>query len=169
MIYLIADLHLNHRNIIRYCDRPFTSVEEMNETLITNWNKIVRRDDVVFVVGDLAFCRKGDKISQWTNQLNGHIILIVGNHDRGNLDSVLHMDKCILTYKGRELLLVHDPHTVNGWEGFVVHGHVHNNDLVNFPFMNRERKTINVGVELINYTPVSIDFLIEAIEDKTKG
>ena len=119
--------------------------------------------------GAMIFGRKKDKIRRWTEQLNGHIILIKGNHDRGNLDSILHTDRCVLTYEGKELLLVHDPHTVNGWEGFVVHGHVHNNDLVNFPFVNRERKTINVGVELINYTPVSIDFLIEAIEDNAKG
>lgn len=78
MNYLISDLHLNHANIIKYCGRPFRNVEEMNATLVGNWNRVVKEDDTVFFLGDLAFGR--DPLS-WLEELNGHIVLIKGSHD----------------------------------------------------------------------------------------
>ena len=55
MIYFTSDLHLGHANIIRHCNRPFSSVEEMDETLIRNWAKRVKANDTVYVLGDLMF------------------------------------------------------------------------------------------------------------------
>ncbi len=54
MVYLISDLHLDHKNIIRYCDRYFSSVEEMNRTIIDNWNRVVKEGDFTHLVGDLV-------------------------------------------------------------------------------------------------------------------
>ena len=53
-IFFTADTHWGHRNIIRYCQRPFADVDEMNEALITNWNSTVGKDDIVFHLGDFA-------------------------------------------------------------------------------------------------------------------
>ena len=53
MIYFTADTHFDHANIIRFCNRPFATVEEMNETLITNWNRKVHANDTVFIIGDM--------------------------------------------------------------------------------------------------------------------
>jgi calcineurin-like phosphoesterase family protein len=93
--------------------------------------------------------------------VNGNVILLIGNHDRGYLDSVPHANKCVLSYKRKEFLLIHDPEKVRKWDGWVIHGHEHNNKPEKYPFINGKNKTINVSVELINYTRVSIDFLVD--------
>lgn len=79
-IFLTSDTHFGHCNIIRYCNRPFNSVEEMDEKLISNWNSVVSKDSTVFHLGDFAFCGS-DKMSKILSRLNGHIVLIKGNHD----------------------------------------------------------------------------------------
>jgi calcineurin-like phosphoesterase family protein len=165
MIYLISDLHLDHKNITRYCDRPFSSVEEMNRTIIDNWNEVVEEDDFVYLVGDLAFGRRRSKMRYWLKKLNGNVILILGNHDKGYLDSIVHADKCVLFYKGKKFLLIHDPKMVNSWDDWVIHGHEHNNKPEKYPFMNGKNRTINVSVELINYTPISLDFLVDRMDN----
>ncbi|MBP5230316.1 MAG: hydrolase, partial [Clostridia bacterium] len=55
MVYFIADTHFGHKNILRICGRPFETIEEMNETLIRNWNERVRGSDTVYIVGDMFF------------------------------------------------------------------------------------------------------------------
>lgn len=82
--FFTSDTHFNHANIIRFCNCPFKDVEQMNETLIANWNRVVGMDDTVFHLGD--FCLGG--AAEWTkvlDRLNGKIYLIMGNHDLKNL------------------------------------------------------------------------------------
>ena len=55
-IFFTSDLHFSHANIIKYCQRPFDSVAEMNDALIENWNARVQHDDIVYVLGDMFFC-----------------------------------------------------------------------------------------------------------------
>jgi calcineurin-like phosphoesterase family protein len=78
--FFTADTHLGHSAIIRFCSRPFLNVEEMNEIIIKNWNFKVKPKDRVYIIGDFAFGSR-EKILNYTQRLNGHIILIVGNHD----------------------------------------------------------------------------------------
>ena len=78
-IFFTADTHWGHRNIIRYCQRPFADVDEMNEALITNWNSTIGKDDIVFHLGDFAMGGS----AEWCRlleRLNGRIYLILGNH-----------------------------------------------------------------------------------------
>ena len=75
-VFFIGDLHLDHANIIKYCSRPFSSVEEMNNTMINNWNNSIKKDDVVFFLGDMALGRGSRKADYWVNKLNGNIIFI---------------------------------------------------------------------------------------------
>ena len=58
-LFFTSDTHFNHTNILRYCNRPFKTVGQMNETIITNWNNVVGPDDVIFHLGD--FCLGGAK------------------------------------------------------------------------------------------------------------
>ena len=79
-IFFTADTHWGHRNIIRYCQRPFADVDEMNEALITNWNSTIGKDDIVFHLGDFAMGGS----AEWCRlleRLNGRIYLILGNHE----------------------------------------------------------------------------------------
>lgn len=77
-----ADTHFSHRNIIKYCNRPFTNVTEMNEQLIANWNAVVNPTDIVYHLGDVAFCCTMEEALAVMKQLNGIKHLIVGNHDK---------------------------------------------------------------------------------------
>jgi calcineurin-like phosphoesterase family protein len=79
MIFFTSDNHFYHTNVIRYCNRPFTSVEEMNEALINNWNSKVSPNDHIYVLGDHSFYDSKGICSQ----LNGTKTLIVGDHDKG--------------------------------------------------------------------------------------
>lgn len=79
-IFVISDTHFGHEAIIRYCNRPFTSVEEMDQTMIKRWNETVSNSDIVIHLGDFALYGK-DRIKEIVKQLNGKKILIMGNHD----------------------------------------------------------------------------------------
>lgn len=80
-LFFTADLHFGHTNSIKYDNRPFKNVEEMNSTLINNWNKVVPYDGVTFCLGDVGLM-PADKLRDILNQLNGKIYLVKGNHDR---------------------------------------------------------------------------------------
>ena len=86
--FFTSDTHFNHANIIRFCNRPFKDVEQMNEVMIANWNNVIGKDDTVFHLGD--FCLGG--AAEWTkilDRLNGKIYLIMGNHDLKSQQSPL--------------------------------------------------------------------------------
>ena len=80
MIWFTADTHFAHANIIRYCGRPFTSVQEMDEQLVERWNSAVTPDDTVYHLGD--FTLKGsDVFAACAQKLNGRIRILPGSHD----------------------------------------------------------------------------------------
>lgn len=84
-LFFTSDNHFNHRNIIKYASRPFADVDEMNETMIANWNQVVTAQDEVYVLGDFAYSVNSlPKPSNIFHRLNGKKHLIVGNHDEQN-------------------------------------------------------------------------------------
>lgn len=86
MIYYTADLHLGHANVIKFDKRPFVSAEEMDRTLIANWNSRVTDRDKVYIAGDLIF--KSEKPAEWyLEQLCGIKYLVIGNHEKAVLGS----------------------------------------------------------------------------------
>ena len=82
--YFTADTHFNHANVIGFCDRPFKNVWNMNAYLVENWNNMVGKKDMVYILGDMYWKEVPDGIpfKELMTRLNGKKILIVGSHDR---------------------------------------------------------------------------------------
>lgn len=79
MIYFTSDPHYWHANVIRFCTRPYSSVEEMNEAMIRNWNAVVQPEDTVYCLGDFSLAFRA--IEAYSSRLMGNKILVPGNHD----------------------------------------------------------------------------------------
>lgn len=117
MIYYIADNHFGHEKVIGYCDRKFKDVVEMNDYMLECWNSTVRKDDDIYIIGDLAF--RKDTLEDYIMKLNGKKHLIIGNHDNVFIKRASYdiLDKCfveITPYKeiddnGRLVVLFHYP------------------------------------------------------------
>lgn len=162
--WIVSDLHLDHANIIEYCDRPFDSVEEMDKQLIANWNNTVTDSDTVLFLGDLTMCSE-EKAIDYYHKLNGDIIFIEGNHD--SIDSYSGIgvvyDSVTLQDRGITFHCTHYPTELDEkHNNYVLHGHTHNNEMNDHPFFNPQTNHFNFSAELINYTPVPFD-LIESL------
>jgi len=128
-IWFIADTHFYHSAILDYEDRPFKDVADMNRQLIKKWNNKVSKLDRVFMLGDFVIGNK-DKIREITQQLNGHKILVMGNHD--NYSPRAYMDagfdwvsKCPIILDDF-FILSHKPMYLNEHMPYVnIYGHVH--------------------------------------------
>lgn len=173
--------HFFHDNIIRFCKRPFNSVEEMNAVLIKNWNDRIGPDDIVFHLGDFAW--GGSQVwNEVLDQLNGHIHLIVGNHDEKNLrqgymnkfESVTYQKH--ITIEDKSIYLNHYPFLAFGgayrgeqatWQLF---GHVHSKpgstglDITRMQYLFPTQ--YDVGVDNNDYAPVSFAEVKKIIEDQ---
>lgn len=80
-LFFTSDLHFGHRNVINFCNRPFTDIKEMSEKLIENWNAVVTDNDIVFVLGDTFWFNDSRTIKKVLEQLNGkEIYILPGNH-----------------------------------------------------------------------------------------
>jgi calcineurin-like phosphoesterase family protein len=174
--YFTADLHLGHRNIISYCDRPFRDVDEMNAGLVERWNDTVRPGDEVIVLGDVAMGRIDASLALIAG-LHGRKVLVAGNHDRcwaghrrgveaatvrylaAGFDEIL-QGTVQLELDGTPVLAGHFPYHGDSHDhdrytghrpvdtgGWLLHGHIHDRWKV------RERM-INVGVDVWDYRPV---------------
>ena len=129
--FFIADTHFYHDKVILYEKRPFRNVEEMNRTLIENWNRMVKRLDKVYVLGDFCFHPK-QYVKELCDALNGYKILVMGNHDtvshRFYLESGFEeVSKYPIILENR-LLLSHYPMETNDAVPYVnLFGHIHGN------------------------------------------
>lgn len=187
MIYYTADLHFGHRNVIQYCNRPWATVEEMNEGLVTRWNAVVRPEDTVYVLGDFSMNARDMEI--WTPRLNGTKVLVVGNHDRcfrmqsAQVDRYLSagwahiIDSTFGKVGTHDVNCHHFPYQYDHPNQPVrymnkrlpdlgitlLHGHVHTEWLTRCT--DSGTLMINVGVDVNNYCPVS-EMQIAALIDK---
>lgn len=173
MIYFISDLHLGHKNIIKLCNRPFNSMEEMDEILISNWNKKVKKDDTVYIVGD--FIWNSQDVEKYITRLSGKKILIVGNHDKwADIGRYTQYFEKITKYEevslnGHQITFCHYP--MLEWKnsrkegtkklGYLVYGHIHNNVKPEYKILFKMPNALNAGVDINNFTPVSFDQLIK--------
>lgn len=161
-IYLIADTHFGHANIIRYCNRPFENTYYMKTTIVERWNAIVNDDDIVWHLGDFGF-KDGIDINIF-NSLKGQKHFIVGNHDGGKVKSwpwKSVVQQWTMIYQDKEILMKHSPDLE--WPGkkrgvILIHGHTHGNTIRDG---TRIYGQVDVGVDVWNFTPVHIDQAIE--------
>lgn len=174
----IADMHLGHENIIKFCGRPFGSAAEMNRILLENYNRVVQDEDTVYLLGDVFFrCGKPNEEAQLLSRMKGKKILVLGNHDPSWLHKVdlslyfeqVVEDKLEIMDRSRRVTLCHYPlldevYTCD--RGFMVHGHIHNNgpNMPEWPQLYHSECLLNASVEVIRYQPCTLDELIERNE-----
>ncbi|MDR2467069.1 MAG: metallophosphoesterase family protein [Prevotellaceae bacterium] len=173
MIFFTADTHFCHANIISLCGRPFSDVAQMNETLIANWNECVNHNDEIYILGDFAFRGSTLETNRIAKSLNGRKHLIRGNHDkfaddtkfdRSNFEWI--KDYYVLNYRKTKFVLFHYP--ILEWDGYYrgsvhLYGHVHNSGMDGSDsdkFKMLGKRAINVGVDLNDYRPVSIEKIL---------
>jgi len=158
-IFFSADHHFSHTRIIEYADRPFSSIDEMNETLISNWNKVVKPKDLVYYLGDFCWCNP----KYFLDRLNGTIEWISGNHD-----------KCLIKHLGQNkfssikeikinnmhITLCH--YAMRTWSRShfntpMLYGHSHGT-------LPSQGQSFDVGVDTNQFRPYSLDDVIEKLK-----
>ena len=182
--FYIADLHFGHFNIIRYDNRPFKTVEEMDKTLIKKWNKAVSNEDYVWILGDISW-HDDKKTAEIFKQLNGTKILVKGNHDnikRGSeltkyFTSIQDYAELYLDKKNKVIMSHYPMPFWNGQFRDTVHlyGHVHNSHQWNIcenwleelrQLQDIPMRMYNVGCMMpwMDYTPRTLDEIIEGYQ-----
>jgi calcineurin-like phosphoesterase family protein len=170
-IFIISDCHFFHTNVIKYCNRPFTVVKQMNEQLLKNWNSTVPEDALVFHCGDFVVGAGNEKDSvarTLYENLSGDVWFLKGNHDTWNLipEKLIKHSVYYFTYKKLKIAISHYPPMgsnadrmidVDKDTDLIIYGHVHQNTRYEV------KNAFNVSVENINYTPISLDEIIERI------
>ena len=163
-IFMIADTHFGDDNIRRYENRPFQTVQGMNEQLTLRWNTAVDKDDVVYVLGDFGADGREKEILV---KLNGTKFLVKGNHDiqtngyyrEAGFEEVY--DKPVIL--DGFWILSHEPLYVNANMPYAnIFGHVHNSPL----YRDFSAQHYCVSAERINYTPISFESVAAAVKSQ---
>lgn len=150
MIWFTSDEHFNHANIMKYCNRPFKDVHEMNETIIANANAVVKDDDWVFHLGDFTF----QDPMQFLKLLKGKHYLIKGNHDRKNAHGFQWVADTHMLNVNQEIriFMSHYAHRIwpNSHHGSIhLYGHSHGQ-------LPPYGKSFDCGVDGNDYKPYSL-------------
>lgn len=168
--WFISDTHFGHANIIKYSKRPYTDVQDMNEKMIQEWNKLVKPGDNVHHNGDFSFMPV-DKLERLLWRLNGNIHLVLGNHDKeivknrnrllkhGKFNTIQHYNE--LKMGGEMIVLFH--YGLRVWNkshhgSILLYGHSHGS----LPPYGR---SVDIGVdckEITNeYRPIHLDEVLK--------
>lgn len=178
-VYFCADLHASHRNIIKYCNRPFNDEVHMDKVLIGHWNRTVQPKDTVYVLGDFTMLRDSGfkEACAFIEQLNGKIILIWGNHDHRKLWGRLqakYPDKITLAGERLEIkvgeydfTLCHYSHQVwnrSHFGSMHLFGHSHGT-------LEGVGRSMDVGIDVKyklfnNWSPFSVDEVVDILKNK---
>lgn len=184
MIYIVSDTHFSHKNIIEYCNRPYENTEIMNKNIVEKWNSIVAPKDVVFHLGDVGFGLV-EQLKPLIESLNGHKILLRGNHDmkRGinswtnigfdivyknkeiSLSKFLEDIKTIYTEdvsldlkEFNDIIFSHCPRQVED-NILNIHGHIHNVPLDTYLY--KPENHFCASIEMIDYKPIPLSKILE--------
>ncbi len=172
-VHVTSDLHFNHGNVIKFCDRPFTDAAEMNAALIERWNRAVSHSDDTYVLGDFCFAPNtgADKASSIFHRLNGRKHLVVGNHDEQNPGVINNLPWTSVSWlsniklEGKYYVLCH--YAIESWwhrgKGVVhLHGHSHGTLVTDTP----NRWDVGVDVDYSahgfeRYSPLPLQFFAD--------
>ncbi len=178
MNYYFADSHLGHANIIRMNNRPFSNIDEMNQTIINNWNQVVSNNDDIYIVGDL-FYKGGDPVPV-LKQLKGKKHLIIGNHDGALLKNpaakrfFVEIEHIVTIWEDKQMIvLCHYP--MIEWNGYFrdsihLYGHIHNNTKNDtYQIMKNRKNAYNVGADILGFTPRTLKEVILMNQDFFKN
>lgn len=196
MIFFTSDHHFWHANVIRYCQRPFTTVEEMNEKMIAEWNSVVMPEDTVYYLGDFSMAFRS--VELFTKRLNGTKILYAGNHDW------VHPAHKKSNTEEKQKVWINN-YQSNGWKEVHIHGEMNIPgvamvNLNHLPYLEggtgqdvrhgkfrpkddgrwllcghvhekwaQRGKMINVGVDVRNFKPISIVEIVAIINAAPEG
>jgi len=165
--FFFSDPHFDHFNIMRYCNRPFKTVDEMGETIIANHNAVVNTNDDVYILGDLAFDKRDPKrtVEKFARRLNGHLHWIFGNHDHQQARAAEGFawkgEYKKIKVGGHKIILFHYP--ILGWDckhygSIHFHGHVHDGtfheEMVPEKFKGR---CLNTCVDVTGFRPLEFE------------
>lgn len=179
--FFSSDHHFGHANVIKYADRPFKDVSEMDSQMIERHNSVVSKSDIVYFVGDFAFYSDPEKIIKILNKMNGEKHFIAGNHDRG-LFKDENIIKCFQTFSRAPIKEIYVPdasvrggkqsitlchYAMRVWNkshhgAFHLYGHSHGS-LPEDP----NSLSFDIGVDAWNYYPVSYEEVKEEMSKKT--
>ena len=182
-----SDMHYGHANIIKYCDRPFSNVDDMNDALVDRWNDTVGDNDEVWIIGDLILGNLRCNLSAHVARLKGTKILVPGNHDvcwqhhrkgprnvplyhdLGGITHIIHDPKPVVL-ANKPVHISHFPYRIDTHhdlrylehypadnDGWLLHGHIHEK-------WRQNGRQINVGVDAWDFAPVNDDTLSEIIK-----
>lgn len=170
--FYISDLHLGHKTTFKFDRRPFNNLQEMEKTIIRNWNNTVGKSDDVYILGDMIVKKEGS--GEILDALNGNKFLIRGNHDRINAEMkeryIWIKDYAEIKDNGRHVVLCHYPiaHWKNADYGTIhLHGHIHAGRdsrpfeeykaLMKQRGINYECYNVAAMFHYMNYTPRTLD------------
>jgi calcineurin-like phosphoesterase family protein len=163
-VWFTSDHHWGHANIIRFSNRPFASVEEMDEALVERWNGVVQTGDTVYHLGDMFLYKDVAKARAIRERLKGNICLIEGNHE----STALRMKERFAWVKEIADVKIPDPDAAGGEQRIVLchyafrvwnkshhgawhlYGHSHGS-LADDPLA----RSFDAGVDCHDYAPIS--------------
>lgn len=176
--WFISDTHFGHANMLKFKTaeglplRDFRDVEDMDNTMCENWNRLVKPEDKVYHLGDVAISKKSLKT---LSRLNGRKTLIAGNHDiyysKEYLKYFDNIRACKM-YPKHGLIFSHfpvHPHQLEHRFKFNVHGHLHSNEVLMSHGKFTDERYLNICVEKTNYTPISFEEILQKLKIPKEG
>lgn len=190
-IFFTSDLHVGHRNVLTFCNRPFKDLKDMSEGLIRRWNSVVGENDIVFDLGDMFWFDGRHDVKRFVDRLNGKIYKIAGNHDVDpkklfelcDPAKVEILDDIVLLWitglvpesplKATEFILCHFPlatwpHWSHG--SIQLFGHIHSGpvsdnelDIPGKDLTLKDGMQYDVGVDNNDYTPIEIREILKKL------
>lgn len=168
--FYISDTHFGHYNLMVHSRTMFKTVEEMDTTIIKNWNQTVKAKDHVYILGDFCWLTANETY-KILKKLNGKKHLIVGNHDK----QIIRNPECLKMFEsidviktisdqGKRIVLCHYP--LAEWDGYFrgsyhFFGHIHANKNESYIYMKNVERAYNVGADVLNFTPRKFEDVVK--------